>query len=121
MVSTADPLSITPAALNIRRLGTLRGAQRIADEADRRGLTLSVIGVPKTIDNDIPYIDQSVDVGARGDGPAGALQLTGPGADMTAPPGARAREGAVMSGAQAASRRKAHHGSSRTVFHEGSV
>jgi len=39
--------------------GTLRGAQRIADEADRRGLTLSVVGVPKTIDNDIPYIDQS--------------------------------------------------------------
>jgi 6-phosphofructokinase 1 len=31
--------------------GTLRGAQRIADEADQRGL--------KTIDNDIPYIDQS--------------------------------------------------------------
>src|SRR5580693_3062068 len=39
--------------------GTLRGAQRIADEADRRGITLSVVGVPKTIDNDIPYIDQS--------------------------------------------------------------
>ena len=39
--------------------GTLRGAQRIADEADQRGLALSVVGVPKTIDNDIPYIDQS--------------------------------------------------------------
>jgi len=39
--------------------GTLRGAQRIADEADRRGIALSVVGVPKTIDNDIPYIDQS--------------------------------------------------------------
>jgi len=39
--------------------GTLRGAAKIADEAGRRGLALSVIGVPKTIDNDIPYLDQS--------------------------------------------------------------
>ena len=39
--------------------GTLRGAAAIADEADRRGLALSVIGVPKTIDNDIPFLDQS--------------------------------------------------------------
>jgi 6-phosphofructokinase 1 len=39
--------------------GTLRGAAKIADEAARRGLPLSVIGVPKTIDNDIPYLDQS--------------------------------------------------------------
>jgi 6-phosphofructokinase 1 len=39
--------------------GTLRGAAKIADAADRRGLALSVIGVPKTIDNDIPFLDQS--------------------------------------------------------------
>jgi 6-phosphofructokinase 1 len=39
--------------------GTLRGAQRIADEADRQGFPLAVIGVPKTIDNDVPYIDRS--------------------------------------------------------------
>jgi 6-phosphofructokinase 1 len=39
--------------------GTLRGAAKIAEEAERRGLALSVIGVPKTIDNDIPYLDQS--------------------------------------------------------------
>jgi 6-phosphofructokinase 1 len=39
--------------------GTLRGAAKIAGEASRRGLALSVIGLPKTIDNDIPYIDQS--------------------------------------------------------------
>ena len=39
--------------------GTLRGAQQIADEAGPQDLTLSVIGVPKTIDNDVPYIDQS--------------------------------------------------------------
>jgi len=39
--------------------GTLHGAQAINDEAVRRGLPLSVIGVPKTIDNDISYIDTS--------------------------------------------------------------
>jgi 6-phosphofructokinase 1 len=39
--------------------GSLRGAQRIADEAARRSLPLAVVGVPKTIDNDIPYIDHS--------------------------------------------------------------
>jgi Phosphofructokinase len=50
--------------------GTLRGAQRIADVAGPRGVRLSVIGVPKTIDNDIrplhrrdvePVPDQDVD------------------------------------------------------------
>ena len=39
--------------------GSLRGAQTIADEAQRRGMALSVVGVPKTIDNDIPWIDRS--------------------------------------------------------------
>jgi 6-phosphofructokinase 1 len=39
--------------------GTLRGAQEIADEATASGVVLSVIGVPKTIDNDVPYIDHS--------------------------------------------------------------
>src|ERR1700753_1050892 len=39
--------------------GPLRGAAKIADEAGRCGLDLSVVGVPKTIDNDIPYLDQS--------------------------------------------------------------
>jgi 6-phosphofructokinase 1 len=39
--------------------GTLRGAQKIADAAASRGLTLAVVGVPKTIDNDIPYLDHS--------------------------------------------------------------
>jgi 6-phosphofructokinase 1 len=36
--------------------GTLRGAQKIAQEAARRGQKISVIGIPKTIDNDISYI-----------------------------------------------------------------
>jgi 6-phosphofructokinase 1 len=39
--------------------GSLRGAQKIADAAEARSITLSVVGVPKTIDNDIPYIDHS--------------------------------------------------------------
>ena len=39
--------------------GTLRGAQKIADAAADRDIVLSVVGVPKTIDNDIPYIDHS--------------------------------------------------------------
>lgn len=36
--------------------GTLKGAARIAAEAKRRGVSLSVIGIPKTIDNDISFI-----------------------------------------------------------------
>ncbi|MGH7494323.1 MAG: ATP-dependent 6-phosphofructokinase [bacterium] len=39
--------------------GTLRGAHAIAEEVKRRGLKISVIGVPKTIDNDISYIQSS--------------------------------------------------------------
>jgi 6-phosphofructokinase 1 len=39
--------------------GTLRAAEEIADAAAARGVMLSVVGVPKTIDNDVPYIDHS--------------------------------------------------------------
>ena len=39
--------------------GTLRGAAAIAQEAERRGLKVSVVGIPKTIDNDISCIDSS--------------------------------------------------------------
>jgi len=39
--------------------GTLRGAQAISDEATRRGLKLSVIGVPKTIDNDVSFVQKT--------------------------------------------------------------
>jgi 6-phosphofructokinase 1 len=39
--------------------GTLRGAQEIAEEIERRKLKIAVIGVPKTIDNDISYVQQS--------------------------------------------------------------
>ena len=36
--------------------GTQRGALAISEEARRRGIKLSVIGIPKTIDNDISYV-----------------------------------------------------------------
>ena len=39
--------------------GTLKGAQAIAQEVARRHLKISVIGIPKTIDNDISFIQQS--------------------------------------------------------------
>ena len=39
--------------------GTLRGALSITQEIANRGLKISVIGIPKTIDNDIMFIDQS--------------------------------------------------------------
>lgn len=39
--------------------GTLRGALAITKEIARRGLKISVVGVPKTIDNDIPLISRT--------------------------------------------------------------
>jgi 6-phosphofructokinase 1 len=39
--------------------GTLRGAMKIADRVRERGGRIAVVGIPKTIDNDIPYLDQS--------------------------------------------------------------
>ncbi|WP_249010341.1 ATP-dependent 6-phosphofructokinase [Conexibacter sp. DBS9H8] len=39
--------------------GSLRGASAIAAVARERGLDIAVVGVPKTIDNDIPFIDYS--------------------------------------------------------------
>ncbi len=39
--------------------GTLKGALAIAREAQRRGYPLSVVGVPKTIDNDLSFIEKS--------------------------------------------------------------
>jgi 6-phosphofructokinase 1 len=39
--------------------GTLRGAQRIGEEAARRGWKIGIIGVPKTIDNDISFVQKT--------------------------------------------------------------
>ena len=39
--------------------GTLKGARAIAMEAVRRGRLISVIGIPKTIDNDISFVQKT--------------------------------------------------------------
>ena len=39
--------------------GTIRGAMAIADEIKRRKRKIAVVGIPKTIDNDIQFIDRS--------------------------------------------------------------
>jgi 6-phosphofructokinase 1 len=39
--------------------GTLRGARAIAAEAARQGVTLAVVGVPKTIDNDVQFVQKT--------------------------------------------------------------
>src|SRR5262245_9691099 len=39
--------------------GTQRGARELFQEAQRRGHALSVVGIPKTIDNDIPFVSRS--------------------------------------------------------------
>ncbi len=39
--------------------GTMKATQAIVEETARRGLRIAVIGIPKTIDNDINFISQS--------------------------------------------------------------
>ena len=39
--------------------GTLRGASALSRELARRGLPIGVVGIPKTIDNDIEWIERS--------------------------------------------------------------
>lgn len=39
--------------------GTQRGSDDLYREARRRGHPLAVVGIPKTIDNDVPYVSQS--------------------------------------------------------------
>jgi 6-phosphofructokinase 1 len=39
--------------------GTLKGAHKIAEIAHGRGLKMAVIGIPKTIDNDISYVQRT--------------------------------------------------------------
>src|SRR5215831_9496249 len=39
--------------------GTQRGALALFEEAQRRGYMLSVVGIPKTIDNDVPFVARS--------------------------------------------------------------
>lgn len=39
--------------------GTLRGAKKIANEIVTRGANIAIVGIPKTIDNDILYTDRT--------------------------------------------------------------
>lgn len=39
--------------------GTQRGALDIANELEKRGLKVAVVGIPKTVDNDLEFIDRS--------------------------------------------------------------
>jgi len=39
--------------------GTQRGALKLSKEIGRRGLPIAVVGIPKTIDNDLSFIEQS--------------------------------------------------------------
>ena len=58
MVDTLDRMNVG-ILFAIGGDGTLRGAQAICEEIESRGLRIAVIGVPKTIDNDILYVQQS--------------------------------------------------------------
>jgi 6-phosphofructokinase 1 len=58
MVTTLDELKIG-ILFAIGGDGALRGAQKIADEAEKRGLNISVIGIPKTIDNDVSFVQKT--------------------------------------------------------------
>jgi 6-phosphofructokinase 1 len=55
MVDTIEKMNIG-ILFTIGGDGTQRGALAIDEEARRRGIKLSVIGIPKTIDNDICYV-----------------------------------------------------------------
>ncbi len=58
MVDTLEQLNIG-LLFTIGGDGTLKGAGAISEEVTRRGLRIGVIGIPKTIDNDILYIEKS--------------------------------------------------------------
>ncbi|PKL35127.1 MAG: diphosphate--fructose-6-phosphate 1-phosphotransferase [Spirochaetae bacterium HGW-Spirochaetae-1] len=58
LVNTLENMSIN-ILYTIGGDGTLRGAHKINEVAKKRGYDLSVVGIPKTIDNDISFIQRS--------------------------------------------------------------
>ena len=54
--------------------GTLRGADLISQEIKRRGLVTSVIGIPKTIDNDISLVEKSFGFATAVESAAGTIR-----------------------------------------------
>lgn len=39
--------------------GTMRGAHAVCEEAIHRGAPISIVGIPKSIDNDVPLVDKT--------------------------------------------------------------
>lgn len=58
MVDTLEQMNVG-VLFTIGGDGTLRGARDIAEEIGKRNLKIGVIGIPKTIDNDISYMERS--------------------------------------------------------------
>ncbi len=58
MVDTLDRMNVG-VLFTVGGDGTLRGAQAIAAEIRKRGLKIAVVGIPKTIDNDISFVERS--------------------------------------------------------------
>ena len=58
MVDTLERMNIR-VLFTIGGDGTLRGAKAIAEEIARRSLKIGIVGIPKTIDNDISFVEQS--------------------------------------------------------------
>jgi len=54
--------------------GTMRATQKVQQECERRNLKISVIGIPKTIDNDINFIFQSFGFDSAVDAATQAVQ-----------------------------------------------
>ncbi len=54
--------------------GTLRGADLISREIKRRGLVTAVIGIPKTIDNDISLVEKSFGFATAVESAAGTIR-----------------------------------------------
>jgi len=68
--TSRGPVDVAKAVDNLIRLGvntlftvggdgTQRGANQLFQEARRRGHALAVVGIPKTIDNDVAYVSRS--------------------------------------------------------------
>jgi len=58
MVDTLERMNVR-VLFTIGGDGTLRGAQAIAEDIAQRNLKIGVVGIPKTIDNDISFVEQS--------------------------------------------------------------
>lgn len=58
MVDTLEDMNVD-ILFTIGGDGTLRGASEMAKEIENRGLKKAIVGIPKTIDNDIMFLDKS--------------------------------------------------------------